>query len=323
VELVGRLARLEDTAIVVVNDGSSDRRIFDEIQAIDGVDVLHHDLNQGKGQALKTGFAHLLERPEVDSILTVDADGQHAAADVARVAEAARTDPKALILGVRRFDDATPWKSAIGNRLSRGLLRALYGLRVSDSQTGLRGVPRALAERSLELESGRYGFELEMLLRARQEGIEIAEVPIETIYLDGNRASHFRPILDSVHVYLVFVRFSLMSLVSFLIDISLFTVINSLTGTIFFSTYAARITSGTFNFLGNRNLVFRREQQSALPLEALGYVLLAFSIATASGFLVKALVALLGWNPTLIKLGVDPCLFFVSFLVQRLLIFRR
>ena len=217
--LVEELGSRSMGQIVVVNDGSADRSPFRPLEARENVTVLHHERNRGKGEALKTGIRRLLENEKVIGILTVDADGQHLPEDVARVGSAAASAPDALVLGSRSFGRGVPFKSAVGNTATRRILRLATGLDLKDSQTGLRALPRPLAERCLAIQSARYEFELEMLLLAKRMGIAFKEVDIATVYLDGNRATHFRPIRDSIRIYLVFLRFALVSLASFRGDV--------------------------------------------------------------------------------------------------------
>ena len=308
--------------VVVVNDGSSDSSGFRALEGMKHVVVLHHDENKGKGAALKTGFRYLLSDDTVTSIVTADADGQHLAEDVVGVCAAAESNPQALTLGARTKKSGIPIKSAVGNRLTRTILNLAFGIDANDSQTGLRAIPRKLAERCLAVESTRYAFELDMLLLADSMGITLKEVAITTIYIDGNRASHFRTIRDSVNVYLVFLRYSSTSLISFWIDIVLFAFLHYYTGTILLSTYVARVSSGAFNFIGNRQIVFHNRARSSLIRDAAAYAGLAFLIATASGYAVQILSGWTEWTPVFVKLGVDSCLFFVSFTVQRYVIFK-
>ena len=320
--LVEELGARSVGQIVVVNDGSADRSPFRPLEDMEDVTVLHHERNHGKGEALKTGFRRLLENGKVTGIVTVDADGQHLPEDVARVASEAALVPDALVLGARSFGRGVPFKSAVGNKATRFILRLATGLDLKDSQTGLRALPRPVAERCLAIQSARYEFELEMLLLAKRMGIAFKEVDIATVYLDGNRATHFRPVRDSIHIYLVFLRFMLTSLASFWVDILLFALLHHYSGAILFSTYAARVSSGAFNFFGNRRFVFQDGVRRTLVRDIAAYASLAIAIATASGLAVRALSQWTGWTPALVKIGVDPCLFFVSFAVQRYVIFR-
>ena len=153
------------------------------------------------------------------------------------------------------------------NRLTRRVLRWLSRIDVQDTQTGLRSLSLPFAERCLSIAADRYEFELESLLLARDLGIDITQQPIETVYIDGNEGSHFRPVVDSLRVYWVFFRYVLSSLGSFVLDIALFTLFHGLTGHIIGSTYAARFVSGSFNFLVNKHAVFRSRDRRRLALE--------------------------------------------------------
>ena len=310
---------VDDCRIVLVDDGSSDRSVLESCATINSVLVLHHAANQGKGAALKTGFRELLEDRRVSTIVTVDADGQHLPADVARVCSAALARPRMLILGSRQFSGDVPFKSSLGNRLTRRAVKLISDLDLTDTQTGLRAVPRDFARRVLSIASDRYALEMEMLIVAKQEALDISEVEIATVYIDDNQGTHFRPVRDSIAIYMIFRRFSTVSLLSFILDIALFAVFHYFTGMIPLSTYLARVASGTFNFLGSRRVVFSQ----TLLRHGLGYLTLAFAIATVSALSVQFLVGVAGWGATPTKILVDPCLFALSFLGQRLVVFRR
>ena len=308
--------------IVVVDDGSRDRSAFRALENFPGVTVLRHHQNQGKGAALKTGFRHLLSSDAIACVVTADADGQHLVDDVIAVCVEAESDSQALTLGARTDTRSMPMRSRIGSRVTRTVLRWIFSIDVKDSQTGLRAIPRRLVERSLEIKSSRYAFELDMLLLADSMDIRLKEIEIATIYVDRNRGSHFRPVRDSIKVYFVFLRYLSTSLTSFCIDIALFALLNHYTGTVMFSTYAARIGSGAFNFLGNRHVVFYNRARSGLIRDAAAYVALAVLIATVSGYAVRSLSGWMNWAPVIVKLCVDPCLFLFNFAVQRYVIFK-
>jgi hypothetical protein len=154
--------------------------------------------------------------------LTADADGQHHPADILKVAERLEASPGTLVLGARQFDGHVPLRSRCGNILTRFALRWIGGARLTDSQTGLRGIPRALIAPLLEIPSSGYEFELDMLLLAKHGSIAIVEQPIRTIYSAGNPTSHFNPLLDSLKIYFVLLRFSLVSLVTAALDNTIF-----------------------------------------------------------------------------------------------------
>ena len=196
--------------IVLVNDGSHADHLasFEQAAARPGVTVLTHEVNKGKGRALKTAFTWCLEhRPGIDGVVTVDGDNQHLPRDVRRCAEAMIADPGRLWLGVRDFSlDQVPWRSRFGNNLTRGIMRVACGVDVTDTQTGLRAIPAAALPLMCSVEGERYEYETEMLLSVRKAGIGIGEVVIETVYIDENETSHFHPLKDSWKIYRIIFR---------------------------------------------------------------------------------------------------------------------
>ena len=201
-----------DYRIVVVDDGStteSSAAVFSQLVDNPNVTLLRHAVNLGKGAALRTGINHALTtRPEAAGMVTADADGQHLAADILKVAAELQRTPNELILGVRTFTREVPLRSRFGNLLTRTLVRTLVGRKMSDTQTGLRGIPRVLALDLLRLSASGYEFELDMLVLGKHLSVPVKEVPISTVYLDGNASSHFNPVRDSMKIYFVLFRFA-------------------------------------------------------------------------------------------------------------------
>jgi glycosyltransferase involved in cell wall biosynthesis len=204
------------TEVIIVDDGSSREQaaVFPALARLPGVHLLRHEANKGKGQALKTAFNYFLTGfPEASpGIVTADADGQHLPGDIASVSRCLSENGDALCLGTRRFKGVVPAKSLFGNTLTRLVFRVFSGRAVSDTQTGLRGIPRAFLPDLIKVRAGGYAFELEMLLMAVRSGMKITEVPIETVYMKGNAHSHFSPLLDSLRIYSVFLQFAAASL---------------------------------------------------------------------------------------------------------------
>src|SRR5262245_2218225 len=168
VETVRQLSQsgaFEQTVIVDDGSGPEFQDIFDEATRVPGVRRLGHAVNLGKGAALRTGVNDILwSLPSCAGIVTADADGQHAPEDVVRVAEELRRHPDALILGCRQFRTRVPFRSRFGNGVTKRLFRLLAGKALTDTQTGLRGLPRTLLPHLLEIPANRYEFELDMLL---------------------------------------------------------------------------------------------------------------------------------------------------------------
>jgi glycosyltransferase involved in cell wall biosynthesis len=195
--------------ILLVNDGSAPRCLpaIEETRRTGKVEYLAHDRNLGKGAALKSGIRRFLASSgAADTLVTADADGQHLPRDILAVAETGSTQPGALVLGSRSFSADVPLRSRFGNDLTRVIFREITGQPLPDTQTGLRAIPRALLEKLLEVRASRYEFELEMLLMATLERVPVRAVPIQTVYLENNAASHFRPVMDSVRIYAVLLR---------------------------------------------------------------------------------------------------------------------
>jgi glycosyltransferase involved in cell wall biosynthesis len=201
-------------AAIVVDDGNEKEwmPIFAAVSRLPRAIVRRRETRGGKGAALKTGIGTALETwPDAAGVVTADADGQHAPADVARVGRALAASPDHLVLGGRRFGPTVPFRSRAGNEMTRAVFRWATGASLMDTQTGLRGWPRELARRSLSAEGDGFEYELEALLGALDA--PRIEVPIETIYEDENRLSNFRPLRDSFRIYRVLARHALRALV--------------------------------------------------------------------------------------------------------------
>jgi glycosyltransferase involved in cell wall biosynthesis len=196
-------------SIILVDDGSDAAYadVFAAAARLPRVTIVRRDLNGGQGAALKTGIAYALKHvPDLAGVITADADGQHAPRDVVAIAHAFARQPEAVILGVRAFGRDVPLRSRIGNVLTKRLVAWLGGLRVADTQTGLRGWPRRACERNLRNPATGFEFNLSTLLAAAAAGDTIVERPIQTIYERGNPTSHFRPLQDSIRIYRVLAR---------------------------------------------------------------------------------------------------------------------
>lgn len=205
-DYISQLRQQGDYRIIVVNDGSAFRSltVFDSIRKMKGCTVLTHERNQGKGAALKTAFRHVLDQcGHVTHVVTADADGQHAVGDVIRVMVETEKSMRGLVFGVRDFiHPDIPARSLFGNRMTSRLFRMLFGRRLHDTQTGLRGIPRRDLHWLMTIRGDRYDYEMNMLIHAVREDVDIREVTIETIYLDHNASSHYRPVLDSIRIFL-------------------------------------------------------------------------------------------------------------------------
>ena len=177
-------------AILIVDDGGGPRyrELFHSLAQLNGVTVLTHAVNLGKGAALKTGLNHAACCfPASVGVVTADADGQHSAADILKVAASLSTTPNQLLMGTRRFDSSVPFRSRFGNTLTRHIMRVVTGQTLADTQSGLRAIPLQFLPSLLKLRATGYDFELDMLIKCKDAGQQIREVSIATIYIENNR----------------------------------------------------------------------------------------------------------------------------------------
>jgi glycosyltransferase involved in cell wall biosynthesis len=323
--LVGALLSAGFGRVVVVNDGSHPSRLpyFEQAAAHPGCIVLRHETNRGKGHALKTAFAYILFQPDPClGVVTADADSQHHIDDIQALARALLQDDDALILGVRDFSlPGVPPKSRIGNRLTSLALAAACGLHISDTQTGLRAIAVRYLPALCRLKGERFDFETNMLLAMSEKGIPVREVTIQTIYIDDNRASHYRAIVDSLRILRLIARFAASSIGCAALDIGLYWLIWELLSAtptarrVFLATAIARLVSSVCNYLFNRTAVFHSH---AGPARTLGrYYALCAAQMLASWGLVTLLVSLLGGGALPVKILVDILLFAAGFRLQR------
>jgi glycosyltransferase involved in cell wall biosynthesis len=317
VDLVEQVLKRTDWHVVVVDDGTRAelKPIFSSI-ASRGVLILTHAVNLGKGAALKTGMNYALSHfgHEI-TLLTLDADGQHLVKDLEAVAKAAAIHPSALVLGVRDLGyGSTPLRSFVGNKFTKLVVHALVGLRVTDTQTGLRALPGSFAAKLLRMESNGYEFELEMLVAARHMRLQIIERTIETVYSVGNKSSHFRPIVDSIKIYLVLLRFLLVALVSAIADNLIFLSLLQVPVDVMQAQFIARCLTVPLNFVLLRKFVFYSTLDLRLVLPRyLGVVAIFFCLSS----IFVSMRTGSGYSPVSAKFFVEGLLFFANFIIQR------
>lgn len=305
--------------IVVVDDGSgkdyADK--FDAVRAM-GIAVVAHAVNLGKGRALKTGVNFILQTyPDCDGVITADCDGQHTVEDILSVRDALKEHPDRLILGGRRFTGQVPARSRAGNTSMRILFALSTGMKLYDTQTGLRGLPRSLLPALLRLPGERYEYEINMLLKLPEWNMKPYEIPIQTIYLNENQGSHYHPLRDSARIAARMLLFGLGSILSFLADYGAFLLLTAFGLHDWLSYGIARAFSCTLNYLINSGVVFRGKRTKSTLMKY--YVLALLVLLLGMGVLrvTEALHA-----PLLIKLVYDLTMYVVNYFIQRDLIFR-
>lgn len=327
-KLVSLVKQLKDSAlfsVVVVNDGSSSQyeRIFREVEEL-GCKVLVHQTNRGKGCALKTGFHYILDKTsEINGVITADADGQHILPDIIKVAEGILSSPDSIVLGERQFTGKVPLNSTIGNALTRFVFSLASRQQVYDTQTGLRGFPISLLPWLLTIDGERYEYEMNMLLKASSSNIQLKKVNISTVYIEGNKSSHFHPMRDSILVYLPILKFCISSLSGAAVDYFALFVIVWLTGNLLIAVVGARILSSLVNFIINRFFVFTHMASREKTIKtAVKYYSLVCFILISNYLLLRFLSEFCGIHLFWSKILTEFILFIFSYTVQHFFIFK-
>ena len=287
---------------------------------------------------LKNSINYYLNLPSGEKnvgIITVDSDGQHITKDVVAVAKTMSLHPNDLILGCRNFSSNesvhVPWKSYFGNKTTSMIFQLLFGKKIHDTQTGLRGIPKSLMPNIIDLAGERFEYEINMLIYTVKHNISIQEVGIQTVYMNNNEETHFHPIKDSFKIYSLmfstFFKYMLTSLSSFLIDILLFQLfvflLKDIIGCIYIicATILARIISSFFNFLVNKNIVFQQTNDKNGKCLLRYYCLCIVQMLISAG-LVSFIYKICPVSESLIKIIVDSLLFFISFHIQQAWVFK-
>ena len=337
-----------DYFILVINDGSRKEcaPVFETAKKYST--VVEHEVNRGKGAALKTGIKYILENTDCDGIVTLDADGQHTVADTKKTVNALIENPESFIIGGRLFTGNVPFRSKAGNTITRAVFKISTGVSVHDTQTGLRAFSRKIIEELGELKGDRYEYEMNVLLKCADMGIPMYEIPIETIYIEENKSSHFNPFKDSWKIYKLILKFALPTLllfilisgVSWLIDAGLYHLLLALFGNAkeaqgsLFQVLdltqchiVARLVSAPINYLLNKFIVFRSKGKTAQNF--LEYCLLAAGILVGSSLIISVIENTVPQDTFFTpyvqytKHIVDGAMFMVSWFVQRFFIFKR
>ena len=322
------------TDIIIVNDGSDDdhKEPFLRAGALPEVTILTHETNLGKGRALKTAFEYcLINRPEIDGVVTVDGDNQHLPEDILACARRMTVLGNSVVLGARDFNrHNVPFKSFYGNTITRLVFRAFCGISITDTQTGLRAIPACYLKLMTQIEGERFEYETAMLLELRKNNIDLSEVKISTVYIDENSTSHFRPLHDSVMIYRMILRYIIGAFASFLIDYAIFDLIVFIIGAdaprllrLSCAYIPARFLSSIFNYGFNRNAVFRSGSPLSRTLKRY-YLLWACQLLVSLGleYLLSTVLAAAPLGEILIKIPVELFLFVLSFQIQQRWVFR-
>lgn len=183
--------------VVLIDDGSSDGT--GDVARDAGAIVIRHDVNRGKGGALKSGFLWALDRG-LDGVITLDADGQHLPRQIPEFIEERRASGADLIIGGRAhlFGGMLP-RRRMANRFSAWAVAKASRTNIKDSQSGFRFYSsRVLREIPLRAEG--FDMETEVIIRAGVRGLKVVQIPIDLGFVDGLSTSHYKPLLDTLRI---------------------------------------------------------------------------------------------------------------------------
>jgi glycosyltransferase involved in cell wall biosynthesis len=201
---VARRVRAQLDTVLIVDDGSTDATEANARTA--GVEVIRHELNQGKGAAIKTGLRELMGRTGLEYVLILDGDGQHAPEEIPRFLAAANETRASMLVGNRMSDvEKMPFVRKLTNRIMSWQISSVCGQPVPDSQCGFRMIQRELLPAIVAIETDKFDFETEMLVVASRQGLQIGAVPVSTIY--GDEKSKIHPVRDTIRFFRMMSRF--------------------------------------------------------------------------------------------------------------------
>ena len=341
-KLCGELSESYD--VLVVDDGSGTN--FDDVfdAASEFAKVLRYEKNRGKGGALKYGFSKIPELfPDANFVITADADGQHTPEDIKKVADKAESCD-GLVLGSREFTRKVPARSAFGNTMTRWVFKLASGVKVRDTQTGLRAFGKKYLSEFAALKGDRYEYEMTQLMYCAENKIPIHEVGIETIYENDNETSHFHPIKDSFRIYKIiylnssFLKCVTSSILAFLIDFFIASVLQSrvftatplIDGPAFLqsiitsysvSMTVAWIVSSLVNFFVNKKWAFHSDKSTIRSM--LGFYALAAPVFVLKAFVFTPILEAGSVSFKITYLIVNIAMYFFNYIIQKKIIFKK
>ena len=281
----------EECKILIVNDGSQNAdHIFAKAKEVSNVIVVNHDVNKGKGAALKTAYQYIENMDDNHHIIvTADADGQHRPEDIFKVASYYDEIKDGVVLGSRQFENEVPFRSRFGNDTTRFLYRLFNNRIITDNQTGLRAFGSELLPFMTSIKCNRYEYEMNVLSECARQNVSISEVKIATVYINNNESSHFRPFKDFNRICRNMFKYILPTIITFILNIAIFVgMIYMLKNTSIETKYSVLISaitsccvSGMFNmimhyfglFYGNKYLLkLKAKRRKYLTLGLLSIV---------------------------------------------------
>ena len=251
----------------------------------------------------------------------MDSDGQHRVIDALKLIDLAIKNKNSLILGKRLRSSKTPLRSRLGNEITKLIFSLSSGYTIYDTQTGLRIFTDKEKDYMLEMKGDRYEYEMNVLLNLKKNKIGVLEEEIETIYIDNNSNSHFNTIKDSYIIYKDIIKFSFVSITSFILDYILYVILVITTNNVFISNTTARVLSATYNYNMNKHVVFKAQKEGGKTF--IEYFLLAVLILILNTLILDLFIKVLGLNKFISKIITELVLFIISYITQKKIIFKK
>lgn len=333
VDFVRQLREAGYEYVIAIDDGSKEesKSFLEEAEDVYGCQIIKHSINLGQGRAYKSGFNYYLgcdDYKETIGVIQCDCDGQHCVEDVTACADMLREHPDDFVIGTREFSDKSiPLRSRFGNKCTNFVFWFFVGMDLKDVMSGLKGLPRAFVPKLMEASGERFEYVANTILEVKKQGLNVVQFPIHTIYIDGNRSSHFKPVIDSIRIYGLILKYLFSSISTFFIEIFTFSFFVWLLKDsmpqlyIFASVYLAKIIPAVYNFLVNKHFVF--QSKGALWATGAKFTALCLAHGFVSAFIINHMVHGLGWNETICKIITDTLLFFFTFQIQNRWVFRK
>ena len=326
--------------IIVVNDGSNAEfaPIFDAIKSLGGVTYISHKTNMGKGRAIKSAIEYYQKSAlylRYQGIITADSDGQHLLKDICSIDKAVGENPdKSFFIGYRNLNSPImPKRSKIGNKVTAFLYRALYGVSLKDTQSGLRAFRNGIISDMSLISGERFEWEMNVLIKLKDADFKTQEIPIETKY-ERVHKSTFRTIKDSSRVMFVLlagiIKYLLSALCASIVDVGAFALLYygilpplniSIPVALLIASVISRLSSSVINYLVNRFITFGGKRISRKSIIKY-YLLWFFQLITSYGLLTFFSV-LFGGGEIVVKIIVDLSLALLSYQIQLRYVFKK
>ena len=314
--------------IVIIDDGSKEesRGVISDAESF-GCRVVRHAVNLGKGRSLKDALNYIaLYMSECKYGMVLDCEGNQNIPSINKLARALLKNPDSLVLGCRNYRSKnTKFGKRITNILTKAVMTLLCGVTVADTKTTIRAFSMETAMKFINTGGERYDYEVNVLLESKSKEVKITEVTLGDENFT-NKESHYNPLIDSFNLYKLFLRYLLVAVITYGVDLGLFRLLMAylkIISPIYYTiidTVLARIVSSFVGLVIKRKRVFKTKEHTAAT--AAKYYTAIFGQMIVSALAVWSLQKVWPVDVVVIKLIVDFVLFIIGFIAQREWVFK-